>query len=165
MITVRPEKGEDKPLITRITKAAFEDHPYSHQTEHLMVNQMRDSDGLALSLMAEIDGIIVGHIAFSKVFIDGKDLGWYAVGPLSVDPEYQRKGVGSALVHDGLSKMRESDAKGIVLVGDPAYYKRFGFRQGTTLTFHEVPAENFLVLPLKLDEPEGEVSFHAAFSE
>ena len=108
--------------------------------------------------------MVVGHIAFSKVLINNQDQGWYGIGPLSVDPENQRKGIGSKLVLAGIEEMREEGANGIVLVGYPAYYQRFGFQQGKNLTFRPVPPENFLVLSFLSDEPHGEVSFHKSLS-
>ena len=161
---IRPEKLEDIEEIKRITEAAFRNHPYSHQTEHLIVKELRDSGNLVLSLVAELGGAVVGHIAFSKVLIDKEDQAWYGIGPLSVDPEFQQRGIGSELVLAGIEEMRGRGANGIVLVGDPAYYQRFGFQQGKKLTFRSVPPENFLVLSFLPDEPHGEVSFHDSLS-
>jgi putative acetyltransferase len=82
---------------------------------------------------------------------------------LAVLPEYQGKGIGSKFVQEGLSSIQECGAKGCMLVGDPAYYERFGFSTNPGLILSEVPAENFLVLSFDSVIPEGEVTFHPAF--
>jgi putative acetyltransferase len=107
---------------------------------------------------------VVGHIAFSPVAIaDGSD-GWYGLGPVSVLPEFQKRGVGSALVRQGLSMLTASGAKGCVLVGDPGYYARFGFKNVPSLIYEGVPQEYILALPLSKKQARGVVSFHQAFS-
>ncbi len=78
---------------------------------------------------------VVGHIAFSPVTIDGRDLGWYGLGPLAVHPDRQRLGIGALLVRTGLDLLRDQAAQGCVLLGDPLYYARFGFRQDPGLEF------------------------------
>jgi putative acetyltransferase len=90
---IRHERDSDIAAIFTVTKAAFENHPYSHQTERFIVNALRAAKALSLSLVAEVDGKVVGHIAFSPVTIsDGSD-NWYGIGPVSVLPEFQKKTV------------------------------------------------------------------------
>lgn len=101
-ITIRPEQPQDIAAISAITQAAFVDHPHSQQTEHLIINALRAAGALTISLVAERDGEIIGHIAFSPVLIDGKDCCWYGLGPLSVRPDCQRQGVGLKLIAAGL---------------------------------------------------------------
>ena len=107
---------------------------------------------------------MIGHVAFSRVEISDGTTDWYGLGPVSVTPELQRRGIGSALIRAGLARLQELGARGCALVGDPAYYKRLGFRQAVELTLDGVPPENFLVLPLA-DGPEarGRVTFDEAF--
>jgi putative acetyltransferase len=161
---IRPERESDIDAIFSVTKAAFENHPISNHTEQYIVNALRAAKALALSLVAEIDGKVVGHIAFSPVTIsDGTD-NWYGIGPVSVLPEFQRKGCGKALINEGLALMKASGAQGCLLVGDPNYYQRFGFRNLPELSIAGVPPENFLGLPFGKNIPHGEVTFHQAFS-
>ena len=160
---IRRETGSDIIAINKTTAAAFKDHPYSHQTEVFIVKALRAANALTLSLVAEVEGIVVGHIAFSPVVISDGSEGWYGIGPLSVAPELQRQGIGKALVNEGLSTLKERGADGCVLVGDPEYYKRFGFRNLPGLTLEGVPKENFLALAFGNHSARGAVSFHEAF--
>ena len=160
---IRNEMDSDIEAIWEVTKSAFENHPYSHQTEQYIVDALRAARALTVSLVAEVDGRVVGHIAFSPVTIsDGSD-GWYGVGPLSVLPEFQMKGIGKSLVYRGLSALTALGAKGCVLVGDPRYYERFGFRNIPDLVLEGVPQENFLALPFHRNPARGAVIFHEAF--
>jgi putative acetyltransferase len=161
---IRPERASDIDAIFKVTKAAFEDHPISNRTEQYIVNALRAAKALSLSLVAEVDGKVIGHIAFSPVTIaDGSDH-WYGIGPVSVLPEFQKKGCGKALINEGLARLKASGAQGCVLVGDPSYYKRFGFRNLPELSLAGVPPENFLGLPFGENIPHGPVTFHQAFS-
>ena len=162
-INIRRETEADITAINEITAAAFKDHPYSHQTEVFIIKALRAANALTLSLVAEIGGRVVGHIAFSPVVISDGSKGWYGIGPLSVAPEFQRQGIGKALVNEGLATLNESGANGCVLVGDPDYYKRFGFRNLPELTLEGVPPENFLALAFGKDSARDAVSFHEAF--
>jgi putative acetyltransferase len=161
---IRNETPADIPAIFEITRLAFENHPHSVHTEQFIVNVLREAGALAVSPVAEVGGTVVGHIAFSPVAIaDGSD-GWYGLGPVSVLPEFQKRGVGSALVRQGLSMLTASGAKGCVLVGDPGYYARFGFKNVPSLIYEGVPQEYILALPLSKKQARGVVSFHQAFS-
>jgi len=162
-LIIRPEEPREFEVIPQGTRAAFEGNPYSHQTEPLIIKSLREAGALSLSLVAEQAGSVVGHIAFSKVFIDGKDEGWYGVGPLSVEPGLQRQGIGTALMKKSLDILRGREAGGCLLVGDPEYYSRFGFSSLPGLTLSEVPPENFMGLSLNGKIPQGEVVFHEAF--
>ena len=133
-------------------------------TEHLIVSGLREAGTLSLSLVAELDGRIVGHVAFSPVTINGEDTGWYGLGPISVLPELQKQGVGSALIKEGLAKIRAMGAKGCVLEGSPKYYQRFGFKSYPGLVYETSPApEYFMALPFYEEVPEGIVEYHKAF--
>jgi putative acetyltransferase len=162
-ITIRDEKPLDVESITHVTIAAFKDHPISHQTEHFIVAALRVAGALSLSLVAEVGGEVVGHAAFSPIAISDGSQGWYGVGPVSVLPELQRKGIGSALMREGLSRLKVSGAKGCMLVGDPAYYARFGFKNRPELIHEGIPQQFFQVLGFGDDAPRGTVKFHKAF--
>jgi putative acetyltransferase len=163
-MTVRDERPSDVEAIGRVTRAAFADHPLSRQTEHFIVNALRAAGALAVSLVAEEDGEVVGHIAFSPVSVSDGSRGWYGVGPVSVAPQRQRRGIGQALVRAGLARVRDQGGRGCVLVGDPAYYRRFGFQSLPRLTHQGVPPENVLALPLGDEQAAGRVTFHQAFA-
>jgi putative acetyltransferase len=161
---IRPETTGDHDTIRKILIAAFADHPFSHQTEHLIVEGLRADDALTVSLVAEVDGNVVGHIAFSPVKIGGKDYGWLALGPVAVLPAFQGRGIGQAIVNEGMKAIRDLGAQGCVLVGEPAFYNRFGFRHDPALQMEGVPPEVLLCLPMCDEMPEGIVEHHSAFS-
>ncbi len=161
---IRPETPQDADVIEQITIAAFEGKWYSDQTEYLVVNRLREAGAMSVSLVAEIDGTVVGHVAFSVVNINGEDIGWYGLGPVSVLPELQKQGIGSKLIREGLSIIREKGAKGCVLEGDPNYYQRFGFKNYPDLFYEGTPdPKYFMALPFYDEEPNGKVEFHKAF--
>ncbi len=160
---VRSETPRDFEAVREVNIAAFEHHPFSHQTEHLIVEALRAADALELSLVAEIDGAVVGHIAFSAAGIGATSSGWFLLGPVAVLPDHQGNGIGRELVGTGLDVLRSRGACGCVLVGDPAFYRRFGFRQCQGVAWAGVPDENVLCLCMSGDAPLGEVSHHPAF--
>jgi putative acetyltransferase len=163
MIT-RKEIQSDIEAISDITKAAFENHPYSHNTEQFIINALRKANALTVSLVAQIDGILVGHIAFSPVTFTDASPNWYGLGPVSVSPKYQKQGIGTKLVNEGLNLLKDLGAKGCCLVGDPNFYERFGFKSPDGLKHEGVPQANFLALSFCNRIPTGLVHFHPAFS-
>lgn len=163
-IIIRAEQASDIEAITQVTYAAFLGKFSDHPTEHLIVNGLREADMLTLSLVAEVDGKLVGHVAFSPVTINEKFVDWYGLGPISVTPELQKQGIGSKLITNGLARLRDLGAKGCVLEGSPAYYSRFGFSPRAGLTYYAAPApEYFMALPLYEEVPTGKVEYHQAF--
>ena len=160
---IRPETPEDIEFIRALTDAAFAGIEHSSQTEGAIVDALRKDGALSLSLVAEQGGSIIGHVGFSPVLIDGKDLGWFGLGPVSVSPSLQRGGVGSALVKEGLEVLTNRAAQGCVVLGDPEYYGRFGFTSDHALRYGEVPAEYFQSLVLTGEPVAGEVTYHVAF--
>ncbi|AUB85238.1 GNAT family N-acetyltransferase [Candidatus Thiodictyon syntrophicum] len=99
-MAIRAERPADLGSIEAVTRAAFRDHPFSQQTGHLIVRTLHAAGALTLSLEATIEGAVVGRVAFSPVTVDGRDDGWYRLGPASVWPAQQRRGIGSALIRD-----------------------------------------------------------------
>ena len=162
-ITIRSETDADVSAIAEVTIAAFRTLEISNHTEQIIIEALRDAEVLAVSLVAEVDGRVVGHIAFSPVTISDGTQDWYGLGPVSVLPEYQRQGIGKALIHEGLSRLRSMDACGCCLVGHPEYYKKFGFDNVSELVLEGVPAEVFFALSFDGSTPRGTVSFHEAF--
>lgn len=160
---IRPEAPGDEAAIGALTAAAFTGHPHSDGTEPLIIERLRRLGMLTLSLVAEDGGEIVGHVAFSPVTLSGGEGGWYGVGPISVAPGRQRSGIGSALMREGLARLEAQGASGFALVGEPAYYNRFGFAARPELATTGVSPEYFLVLPLHGEVPSGMVAFHPAF--
>jgi putative acetyltransferase len=162
-IVIRPEAPADVPAITEVTIAAFDTLEISDHTEQFIIVALRAAQALTLSLVAETDGRLIGHIAFSPVTLSAGTPGWIGLGPLSVLPEYQRQGIGSALIREGLSRLKELNARGCCLVGHPGYYGRFGFENPSGLLLEGVPPEAFFALSFGGPIPRGAVAFHAAF--
>ena len=162
-LCIRPETPSDEDAIEQVTRRAFLSHPYSHQTEQFIIHALRADDALSVSLVAEDAGRIVGHIALSPVSIGDGAVGWYGLGPISVEPERQRRGIGRALIERGLAELRKMGANGCVLVGDPAFYTRFGFANNPALVLADIPQEFFLSLSLGASSARGDVKFHPAF--
>jgi putative acetyltransferase len=159
-IVIRHETAADVSAIAEVTVAAFKTLAISNHTEQFIIAALRAANALTVSLVAELNGRVVGHVAFSPVTISDGTQNWYGLGPVSVLPEYQRQGIGKALIQNGLSILRGLNAQGCCLVGDPEYYKRFGFRNISALIHEGVPQEVFLALPLKGHAPQGIVVFH-----
>lgn len=162
-IVVRNETSADENAITEVTVAAFKTLEISHHAEQFIIAALRAAGALAVSLVAELDGRVVGHIAFSPVALSDGTRDWYGLGPVSVLPENQRQGIGQALVKEGLSRLKEMHAGGCCLVGHPDYYRQFGFRNAPGLALEGVPTEFFFALPFDGPMPQGAVTFHEAF--
>ena len=161
---IRDETTSDIEAISEITKAAFENHPFSQHREQFIVDALRAASALAVSLVTEIDGQVVGHIAFSPISISDGSQNWYGAGPLSVLPKFQKQGIGKSLVREGLSRLRTLKAEGCVLVGDPNYYKQFGFKNFPELHHEGIPQQYVLALSFSQKEPQGTAIFHQGFS-
>jgi putative acetyltransferase len=160
---IRPETPDDIPAIRKVTEAAFAQAEHSSQTEAAIIDALRRAGALSLSLVAEQGTLVVGHVAFSPVLIDRKDVQWRGLGPVSVLPHLQRSGIGSALIREGIKILESQDAHGCVVLGDPAYYGRFGFTSDHALCYGGVPAEYFQSLVLAGPPVAGEVSYHVGF--
>jgi len=162
-IVIRDETEADIVPINEVTIAAFETLEISNHTEQYVIVALRSAGALSLSLVAEVDGRVVGHIAFSPVTLSDGTGNWYGLGPVSVLPVYQRKGIGKALIREGLSRLREAGAKGCCLVGHPGYYGQFGFEHVAGLVHEGVPPEVFFALSFDGNLPQGYVMFHEGF--
>lgn len=160
---IRDERPEDVQAIYDITRAAFEPMPYSQGDEQDLINALRADGALAVSLVAERDAEIVGHIAFSRITIDNMPSTWFDLGPVSVKPGLQSLGIGSALIRAGIERIKAMNAEGCVLLGYPAYYSRFGFTHDPQLTCNGEAHPNFQQLTLKGSTPRGDVRYHPAF--
>ena len=160
---IRPERHTDVAAISNVTTAAFATAPHSSGTEARIVEGLRAGRALTVSLLAEDAGEIVGHVAFSPVMIVGAGGDWYGLGPVSVRPDKQRRGVGQSLVRTGLDQLRALSAAGCVVLGDPAYYRRFGFESDPALTYGGYHSPYFQRLIFSGPPPRGDVIYHAAF--
>lgn len=160
---IRQERPEDVATIRALTDAAFKGKPFSDQTEAEVIDALRSAGALTLSLVATEGGEIIGHVAFSPVKINGEAGDWYGLGPVSVWPDHQRAGIGQALIREGLQRLKSISAGGCVLLGDPAYYCRFGFESDPDLYGIDAPPGAFQRLTLNGSRPRGAVSFHPAF--
>ncbi len=164
MIT-RNENPSDIEAIAEVTKVAFEDHPFSQQTEHFIIRDLRAAGALTISLVTEVDGRVVGHIAFSHVTISDGTTNWYGLGPVSVLPDFQGRRIGTALVNNGLALLKSMGSKGCALVGLATYYDRFGFKNHPQLIHEGIPQEVFVAKSLFGRVPSGTVEFHQAFKQ
>lgn len=160
---IRLEAPGDIGAITRLTEAAFRQAAHTSRTEQFIVDALRRAGQLSVSLVAHDAGSVVGHVAASPVVISSGATDWYGIGPISVEPIHQRRGIGSALMHAALGALQRRGARGCVLLGDPAFYGRFGFVPSSRLVLAGVPPEYFQVLSFDGDVPAGEVRYHRAF--
>jgi putative acetyltransferase len=162
-LTIRPERTGDEVAIRRVTATAFAGQPHSDGSEPAIVDRLRTDGDLALSLVAEADDGIVGQVTFSRVSIADGSAEWYGLGPVSVLPDEQGRGIGSRLIQHGLRDLTDRGARGVVLLGDPAYYRRFGFQHDPRLTFPGPPPEYFQRLVIAGEPPAGVVRYAKAF--
>lgn len=162
-IIIRNETNADVGAIAEVTVAAFKTLEISNNTEQFIISALRAAKALAVSLVAELDGRVVGHVAFSPVTLPDGTPNWYGLGPLSVLPAYHRQGIGTALVQEGLFRLKELNATGCCVVGHPDYYMKFGFESPPGLVLEGVPPEVFFALSFDGRTPEGKVAFHEAF--
>jgi putative acetyltransferase len=162
-ITIRNETEADVNAIGEVTATAFKILAVSSHTEQFIIEALRAAKALTLSLVAERDGRVIGHIAFSPVNLSDGTIGWYGLGPVSVLPEYQREGIGKALIQEGLSRLKALGASGCCLVGHPHYYIKFGFKNAAELVLEGVPPEVFFALSFDGRFPNANVTFHEGF--
>ena len=162
-IVIRNETDADVDAITEVTVAAFKTLAISNHTEQFVITALRAAGALTLSLVAEVEGRVIGHIAFSPVTLSDGTRNWYGLGPIAVLPAYQRQGVGKALIGEGLARLKAMDAQGCCLVGHPNYYRKFGFTNVPGLLLEGVPPELFFALSFDGHTPQGTVVFHEAF--
>jgi len=163
-VTIRAEGPADVSPVHAVTERAFRNAPHSDQREPFIVGALRESGALTVSLVAEVRGDVIGHAAISPVTIPDSPPGWYGLGPVSVVPEHQGRGIGSQLIKQALATVRSNGALGCVVLGEPGYYGRFGFRVVSGLVYPGAPGEYFQALWFTGRLAQGEVSYHDAFS-
>ena len=162
-VAIRAERTDDEETISQVIKSAFLGMPYADGDESELVVALRAQNALSVSLVAELEGAIVGHIAFSPARSSPGESRWYALGPVAVLPAHQRLCIGSKLVLTGLQRVFDLGAFGCVLTGNPAYYSRFGFAVSPGNAPPGEPAKFFMVKLLRGKLPTGPIHFHKAF--
>lgn len=171
MTNIRPENPADIADIYSVNKLAFE----GSDAEPQLVNAIRISDGFIpeLSLVAEQNGQIIGHILLSRIYIETGDrkLPALALAPMAVLPEYQKQGVGSELVKHGLEECKRLGHAIVIVLGHPAYYPRFGFSAGLAESL-ECPYGDvgdawmaLELIPDALENVRGRVVYPSAFDD
>lgn len=174
-INIRQETEKDYKLSEAVVEKAFKDAEYSDHKEQILVDKLRKSDVFIpeLSLVAEVNKEIIGHIMLTKIFIENEDNRYesLALAPVSVLPEYQNKGIGSKLINQSLRIAKELGYKSVIVLGHDKYYPRFGFRPasiwGIKAPF-DVPNESFMALELEeksLENVTGSVVYGKEFFE
>ncbi len=149
MVSIREEQQTDHESIDAVIIEAF-----GNRGEADLVDRLRKSRQLTLSLVAVVDSEVVGHVAFSPVTIHSEEGHRQAIGlgPMAVRPASQRSGIGSELIHCGLDMLRERGDGIVVVLGHPEYYPRFGFERSTKHGIqweHDAPEEAFMVMALQ----------------
>lgn len=162
-MNIRSEIPSDDAAISSVIIAAFLEAEHTGGNEAKIVEALRQARSLTVSLVATEDDRIVGHVAFSPVTLDGRSEGWFGLGPVAVVPDRQREGIGSALIEAGLGQLRARGSTGCVVLGDPGYYRRFGFRADPSLQLAGVPASYFLRLLFNEESCGGLVKYHPVF--
>ncbi len=164
---IRAEKKDDQDDVFAVNGSAFET-----PAEATLVDMLREQAQPIVSLVAEDQGNVVGHIMFSPVSLsENHDLKVMGLAPMAVAPEHQRKGIGSALVLAGLEQCRQLGFVAVVVLGHPEYYPRFGFSPSSRFGIdseYEVPEEVFMAVELEseaLSGHTGRVKYHHAFSK
>lgn len=168
-IIIRKETTEDVNEVDHVVKKAFENAEHSDHDEHHLVNRLRKSSKFIpeLSLVAEYNGNVVGHILFTEIKVGDDTL--IALAPLAVLPEMQNKGIGKLLIMEGHKIASQLDYKGSVVLGHETYYPKFGYKKASQYSIKvpfEVPDENFMALELKdggLSEVHGIVEYANEF--
>lgn len=162
-VHIRPEETRDLEAIYDVTQRAFAEMPFADGDEQDLIDRLRTIGALSLSLVAEYENKIVGQLALSPVAHDSSDDGWFGLGPVSVHPDLQKKGIGGLLIGNAVHWMTDRQAQGCILVGDPNYYRRHGFVSAPAGAPENEPAEFFMVLELAGTLQGGRFSFHQAF--
>ncbi|QAT62933.1 N-acetyltransferase [Acidilutibacter cellobiosedens] len=174
-IIIRQETEKDYKLSETVVEKAFKNAEHTDHKEHLLVAKLRKGGAFIpeLSLVAELDGEIVGHIMLTKLLIEneGSKYDSLALAPVSVVPEHQNKGIGSALISESLKIAKEIGFKSVIVLGHDKYYPRFGFKPASTWGIKapfDVPDEFFMALELgdgALEDISGTVVYSKEFSE
>ncbi len=160
---IRVEEPRDIDQIYDVIKRAFAPMPFSDGNDQELPNRFRNAGELRLSLVAVQDDAVVGHVAMTEAQHESGEVGWFALGPIAVEPALQRRGIGSALIAEAKRWMNEINARGCILIGDTNYYPRHGFLPSPDHAPLNEPTEYFMVLAMTGDVPSGRFRFHPLF--
>jgi putative acetyltransferase len=166
-VLIRPERGDDHAAVHALNVSAFES-----PIEAALVDRLRHQADPVVSLVAEVDGVVVGHIMFTPVTLPNhQHLRMMGLAPMAVAPTEQGRGIGSALVRSGLACCTRMGFGAVVVLGHPGYYPRFGFKPGAGFGLsceYDAPPEAFMAVELQpnyLAEASGTVFYHGAFKD
>lgn len=159
---IRPERAGEEQEIYNLTKRAFAPMPFGDEDDAGLTDALRESGDLFLSLIAEENSRIIGHLALSPVAITGTAARWMGLGPISVEPERQRQGIGSTLVQSAMTYCRTNEISGIALIGNPAVYGPMGFQSNHAFTYRDLSNQLVQYLTLSGSDPVGELTFAPA---
>jgi putative acetyltransferase len=166
MPQIRLEQPADVETIRQIHVAAF-----GREAEGRLVDRLRASGNLVRALVAEEQGRLLGHVAFSRISIGEKAAAALALAPLAVMPAFQRLGIGSALVSAGLQQLRQGGEQRVIVLGDPGYYSRFGFLPATRFELENpwtTAPESFMAIAMARDaykDVRGRVNYGHEFDD
>lgn len=163
LLIIRDQTEGDFDAVHNLVIAAFKTLPVACGREQFIMDALWRNGSATVALVAEDDGTIVGQAAFSKVKVSSDDVGWHGCGPVAVLPARLRQGIGSAMMREGLAKLKALGSKGCVVVGHPAYYPRFGFTNTDAMRLPGVPPEVFMAILFDGEMPRGDVTFDPAF--
>jgi predicted N-acetyltransferase YhbS len=171
-VIIRQENPADYPIVFDLIKESFKNEEHTDHREHFLVERLRTSDGFVpeLSLVAAIDGEVVGYILLTKVKIIGKEVvESLAMAPVAVLPEYQNQGIGGKLIVAAHNKAKELGFESVIVLGHEGYYPKFGFKLAESFGIKppfDVPSENFMAMELvdgALEGVEGVVKYAEEF--
>ena len=158
---IRQETENDYEITEQVIEEAFKDLEFSDKNEHLLVQRLRKCNAFIpeLSIVAEKDNQILGHILFTKMIIQGpEEIESLILAPVAVLPEFQKKGIGGKLIQEGLLRAKELGFESVILFGHPTYYPKFGFEKASKWGLQSpmaVPDEVFMAIELKKDALNG----------
>ena len=158
---IRQEKDGDEDAIRDVVERAFEGKSFADPDDKFIVERLREDGSLVLSLVAEARGEVIGQVALSPAKVG--DLKYLCVGPIAVLPDYHGKGIGSDLMGHALGVARGYGRDGVVLLGDPNYYSRFGFKNFADVTYDGDVGKALQLIPFTV-APSGQVVFHPLLS-
>ena len=160
-VIIRQENPADYPIVFDLIKESFKNEEHTDHQEQFLVERLRSSDDFVpeLSLVAEIDGKVVGYILLTKVKIIGKEVvGSLAMAPVAVLPEYQNQGIGGKLIVAAHNKAKEFGFESVIVLGHEGYYPKFGYKPAESFGIRppfDVPSENFMAIELVEEALEG----------
>ncbi len=163
-LIIRPEQPDDVQTIYTVTARAFATQSHADGDEQDLVDLLRERGELVLSLVAILPKAgLDGHIGFSPATIDRQECGWFQMAPVSVEPAFHNRGIGSKLIMAGIEQLREQSAQGIGVLGSPAYYERFGFQHISGLAPNGPEALYFRAMSFEGPQPQGVIGYASAF--